>query len=129
MDLARNAKPLIFVAETEFELLVGLARSYRSTAAELLRQELDRAVVLGDTEPSPTFIRLGARVAYLDLPSGRIRTVRLVRPEAADIDEGALSVLTTAGAALLGLSPGDSFSVTMDDGREHVLVVIDVENP
>jgi regulator of nucleoside diphosphate kinase len=126
---ARNANPIIFVADTDFDMLLGLACRQTSSAAELLRRELDRAIILDDTEPAPPYVRLNARVAYLELPAGRIHTVRLVRPDAAEMEEAALSILTTAGAALLGLSAGDSFSVTMDDGSEHVLVVIDVENP
>jgi regulator of nucleoside diphosphate kinase len=126
---APQARPRVLVAAGDFDLLDRLANAQRSTAAELLRQELERAVVVGESDSAPPFVRLGSRVEFLDLPSGRTRAVRLVRPEQADIDAGALSVMTQVGAALLGLSTGDSFSLATEQERERVLVVIRVEDP
>lgn len=126
---APQARPRVFVAAEDIDLLDRLANGQRSTAAALLRQELERATVVGEREPAPPFVRLGSQVEFLDLPSGRTRLVRLVRPEQADIDAGALSIMTQVGAALLGLSAGDSFSLATEQDRERVLVVIRVEEP
>jgi regulator of nucleoside diphosphate kinase len=48
--------------------------------------------------------------------------VTLVEPQEADMDESRLSVLDPAGAALLGLRPGDAFSWTVE-GRSQLLTV------
>ena len=125
----QQPSPTIFVTEQDFDALDRLVTCQRSSAAELLRNELDRAIVLADGELASPFIQLGSWVEYLELPAGRTRIVRLVRPEDADIDKGALSVLTPVGTALLGLSPSDTFSLTMENGRELVLVIIHVEGP
>ncbi|HEX2561736.1 GreA/GreB family elongation factor [Phenylobacterium sp.] len=68
-------------------------------------------------------------VSYLDHASGQNRTVTLVLPHEADIDQGRLSVTAPAGAALLGLSAGDVFSWRGDDGRVHELTVLRVSDP
>jgi transcription elongation GreA/GreB family factor len=68
------------------------------------------------------FVRLNSIVEYTDLLSGRTRKLSLVLPHEADIDQNRISVTTPVGAALLGLTPGQSFSWTTDDGRPHALV-------
>lgn len=124
--LARSedlAKPGVYVAEADYEQLANLSRSSATLGATILAQELDRAVVVQADELPQRFVRLGSSVAYRDLLSGRSRTVQVVVPEAADIDENRLSVLSPVGAALIGLCEGASFSWTTDDGRPRVLVV------
>ena len=54
------------------------------------------------------------------------RTVTLVFPGQANIEEGKVSILTPVGAALIGLSEGQSMSWTARDGREHALSVVSV---
>jgi regulator of nucleoside diphosphate kinase len=53
--------------------------------------------------------------------------VTLVLPGGADIAEGKVSVLTPIGAALIGLSTGQSIDWTARDGRTHRLTVEHVE--
>jgi regulator of nucleoside diphosphate kinase len=67
-------------------------------------------------------------VAYVDLTSRRRRSVVLVTPELADMEVERLSVLTPAGAALIGLSAGDAFHWTGDDGRSRGVEVLAVED-
>lgn len=124
-----SSGPTVFITEQDFEVLDQLATGARTPAGELLRGELDRAVVLDGYPAERPFVRLGSLVEYLELPSGRVRTVRLVRPQDADIDKGALSVLSHVGAALLGLSISDSFGLTTDNGRQSILVIIRIEEP
>jgi regulator of nucleoside diphosphate kinase len=123
--LAENTapKPQVRVAEADYERLWDLAGDSSAPGATLLRQELERATVVSDGHPPLPFIRLHSKVEFADLLSGRVRKVTLVEPHAADIDEDRLSVLAPAGAALIGLSPGDTFSWTVDGGRPRVLVV------
>jgi regulator of nucleoside diphosphate kinase len=55
--------------------------------------------------------------------------VTLVFPGEADIAKGRISILTPIGAALIGLSSGQSIAWTARDGRKHELTVVSVEPP
>lgn len=120
-------KPSVYVTESEFERLSNLAASSATTGASLLGDELVRAIVLKDGEFPRAFVRLRSFVEFTDLMTGRSRRVQIVLPEEADIDQDRLSVLTPVGAALLGLTAGDSIGMYTDDGRSHVLRVGTVE--
>ena len=116
------------MAAAEFDRLAYLAETFPGAGPRLLAQELDRAVVVDARRTRRGFIRLGSTVTYLDHVSDQSRTVTLVIPSHADIDQGRLSVTTPAGAALIGLSVGDVFGWRSEDGRSHELTVVRVEN-
>ena len=119
-------KPPVFVADTEYERLANLAESVDSRGARLLGEELARATVLSGDFPR-SVVRLQSKVEFTDLTTGRTRTVEVVLPEAADIDQQRLSVLSPVGAALIGLQAGESIGMRTEDGRSHVLVIVNVE--
>ena len=121
-------KPSVYVTESEFERLSNLAESSATRGASMLADELVRAIILKDGEFPRAFVRLNSRVEFTDLMTGRTRRVQVVLPDEADIDHDRLSVLTPVGAALLGLTEGDSIGMTTDDGRSHVLRVARVES-
>ena len=114
--------------ESEFERLSNLADSSDTRGASLLGDELVRAIVLKEDEFPTAIVRLHSIVAYTDLRTGRSRQVEIVLPDEADIDRNRLSVLAPVGAALLGLTAGDSIGLSTDDGRSHVLRVESVEH-
>ena len=60
---------------------------------------------------------------------GPARTLTLVYPADESLDAHRLSVMTPVGAALIGLSEGQSISWTARDGREHRLTVVSVMFP
>jgi regulator of nucleoside diphosphate kinase len=117
-----NAKPPVHISKADYDVLSRIATSSGSPGVSLLSQELERATVVSDGEGPRTFVHLNSKVEFTDLMSGRARTVTVVLPEHADMDKNRLSVLAPAGAALLGLSPGDTFGWTVD-GRPRLLVV------
>ncbi|WP_236611863.1 nucleoside diphosphate kinase regulator [Phenylobacterium zucineum] len=118
----RARTPTVRVAEADYDRLLNLA-DHDGPGAELLARELDRAIVVREGEKSRPFVRLGSTVEYRDRLTEKVRTVELVPPDAADIDANRLSVLSPVGAALLGLSVGDTFSWTAPDGRPRVVTV------
>lgn len=120
-------KPTIYVSESEVERLSNLAESGETRGAALLGDELVRAILLKDGEFPGVFVRLNSHVEFTDLMTGRARRVQIVLPEDADIDHDRLSVVTPVGAALLGLTEGESIAMTTEDGRSHVLRVSRVE--
>lgn len=123
----------IYVSETDHERLRALVEQHQegrdAAAAERLDAELDRAVRVPDGQVPPDVVTMNSRVVYEDGATGRLREVTLVYPTAADLREGRLSVLAPVGAALLGLSAGQSIAWTLPDGREVELRVRSVQPP
>jgi regulator of nucleoside diphosphate kinase len=96
--------------------------------AEELTAELDRARVVADASMRDDVVRMGSTLSYAT-DTGETRTVTLVFPAEADISAGRVSILTPIGAALIGLSPGQSIDWEARDGRVHRLTVESVEWP
>lgn len=121
-----NALPQITVSETEHEALGRLAEAFeaRSPAvAGQLLNELDRAVVVPDTDMPANVVRMGGSVTF-SADGGEPKSVTLVYPAEADIAAGRVSVMTPVGAALLGLHEGQSITWKGADGKPRTLTVI-----
>lgn len=125
----RHRKPAITMTRSDHERLTRLAESVadrNEAVAEQLFAELDRARVVADGKLGSDVVRMGSTLRFTsDL--GEDRTVTLVFPGEADIASGRISILTPIGAALIGLSPGQSIDWTARDGRVHRLTVESVE--
>ena len=127
----KKRKPAITLTRSDHERLSGLADSISSrnpAVADQLASELDRARVVDDRRISADVVRMGSRLRFTT-DAGEDRTVTLVFPGDANIAEGKISVLTPIGAALIGLSAGQSIDWTSLDGRTHRLTVESVEFP
>lgn len=127
------ARPRIIISATDHARLMRLAevaqeRAPSAGVADYLSDELSRAQIVPDGEMDASIIRMGSRVTYSDAASGRTRKVSLVYPEAADINLGLISVLTPIGAALIGLSPGQSIDWPTPGGGSGKLTVLEVDN-
>lgn len=122
-------KTVVYIADGQLEQLQNVADHSTAPGGALLRQELERAIVLAKDDSPQVFVRLNSIVEYTDLLSGRTRKLSLVLPHEADIDKNRISVATPVGAALLGLTPGQPFSWTTDEGRPRALVVRSVAEP
>ncbi len=92
------------------------------TGAFLLR-EIGRARIV-DAPPAGV-VAMGSRVTFRG-DDGRVLTARLAYPEEALGVDGTISILTPAGAALLGLSEGQSIAYEGPDGRQKRLTVLKV---
>lgn len=121
----RRRKPPITLCQTDHEKLSRLALSVaeRNQAMfDALQSELERARVVPDARLSKDVVRMGSTLRY-STDSGEARTVTLVFPAEADISAGRISILTPIGAALIGLSQGQSIDWEMRDGRVGRLTV------
>ena len=121
----RHRKPAITTTRSDHERLSRLAESYLARnpqVADELLAELDRARIVDDSLIAPDVVRMGSTLRFTS-DQGEDRQVTLVFPGEADIAEGKVSVLTPIGAALIGLSAGQSIDWTARDGRVHRLTV------
>ena len=123
--------PQIFVSQAEERRLSAIARAglqRQLEAASTLLSELERAEVVPDTAMPTDVVRLDSTIEF-EFDDGRRLAVLLVLPERADINAGRISVLTPVGAALIGLSTGQSIEWTGHDGVDRVLTVLKVTAP
>lgn len=89
--------------------------------SEDFHDELERAVVVDEDTLPTQVVTMNSRCVYLDECTGERREVRLVYPEDAAPQSGAISVLAPVGIALLGLTVGSTINWRFPDGRDHTL--------
>ena len=91
---------------------------------DFLAREIERAEVLPDARVLPGLVTMNSDVTFRDDISTQERTVTLVYPEAADVETGKISILTPIGAALIGLSAGQTIEFQTPGGRWRSLTVL-----
>ncbi len=126
-----NLTPPIVVSEIDHERLTSLAAAAEERlpdVASVLQSEMERARVVPAGAVPADVVQMGSTVEFRS-DTGQQRRVTLVFPGDADIAKGRISILTPIGAALIGLSPGQSIAWTTRDGRRHRLTVLSVEQP
>jgi regulator of nucleoside diphosphate kinase len=108
-----------------------LSESSVATAseAELLDDELARATIVPAESLPDGVVSMNSRVVFEDLDTGQRREIVLVYPREADISAGRVSVLTSLGSALLGLSVGQEITWPMPRGRQRRVRVLSVLRP
>jgi regulator of nucleoside diphosphate kinase len=122
--------PEIVMGGTDHARLTSLANAAFDTVpdtAEELLSELERAQVVADDAVPRNVVRMGSVVEFES--EGDRKRVTLVFPPEADIAAGKVSVLTPVGAALIGLSKGQSIAWTARDGTSHALTIRAVGQP
>lgn len=123
--------PEILIPSGDYDRLVEVAdRAGQTTpqVAEYLGRELGRARIVPDQEFDPGAARVGSQVTYSDDRNGSRRTVTLVWPQEGDVERNHISVLTSVGAALLGLRAGQSIDWPAPLGGATTLTVVEVRN-
>ncbi|MCC6239068.1 MAG: nucleoside diphosphate kinase regulator [Phycisphaerales bacterium] len=117
----------IVITESDFDRLKALVESprYRETHASLLavlRQELDRCLVVPAGQVPPQVVTMRSTVSVRDLRFDESDTYTLVYPEEADIDNGRLSVLAPLGTALLGVRLGQTIKFDAPAGTRRLKI-------
>jgi regulator of nucleoside diphosphate kinase len=123
--------PKIIVSETDYRRLTDLAMAVQGRMPEVadeLLSEMDRAEVAAADAIPGNVVRMGSKVRFR-ADDGEERDVTLVFPGEADIAQGKISILTPVGAALIGLSQGQSITWAKRDGERNRLTVLSVEAP
>lgn len=125
----REYRSSIIVSATDQLRLTDLAMTaldkVRDVAEELLL-EIERATVVPTHAVPTNVVKMDSTVEF-STDEGVIRRVALVFPGDADIAAGKISILTPIGAALIGLSEGQSIAFTTRDGRDRRLIVLSVK--
>ena len=129
---AGDVRPPIHLLAAESDMIASLAMQaehrYPVVAAMLL-EEIERAE-LHDPDTLPeTAVTLGSEVDFVDARTCQLRTVELVLPAMANIALGRISILTPMGAALYGLTAGQSIDWPDLDGHERRIMILRVRQP
>ena len=123
--------PSIRIAEDEMHRLSALSNSCMELfprVAQFLSREMERATVVADARDLPGVVRMGSKVTYREDPMGATREVALVYPHEAQIALSRLSVLTPVGAALIGLSVGQTIEFQTPAHQTRSLTVLGVSS-
>jgi regulator of nucleoside diphosphate kinase len=125
-------KPAIHICETDYDRIANLALAMQKRSPELAEQllgEIDRARLHPDAKLPAGVIRIGSEVEFHDDVGGTSRRISLVLPPAADIEAGRVSVMTSVGAGLIGMSEGQEINWPCPDGRPRILRILSVKSP
>ena len=129
---AGDARPPIHLLASESDMVATLALQVehrQPVVAAMLLEEIERAE-LHEPETLPdTAVSIGSEVDFVDERSGQLRTVELVLPAMANIAKGRVSILTPMGAALYGLTAGQSIDWPDLDGHERRIKILRVRQP
>lgn len=106
------------------ESLAGAALERTPEAAYSLAQKLTSAQLVAEPRLPGNVVTIGSTVTYLDQRTGRTQCVTLVWPDHVDMSLQKISVFSSIGVALLGLSSGDKGRWISTNGQEHLLTVI-----
>lgn len=107
-------------------LLEGTASQRNAEAAEALESELAAAEVVAPEKIPADVVTMNSKVRFADEESGQQREITLVFPKDADPAQQKVSILAPVGAALIGLSVGQSVDWPMPGGRVRRLKIVEV---
>jgi regulator of nucleoside diphosphate kinase len=108
------------------DILTGFAVRCRTQAQETLARELRRARIVSVRALPPDTISMHSTVRYRDEASGAVRTATLVYPGEEGSDPGRISILSPVGAALIGISVGQSIDYEDARGAARRLSVLEL---
>jgi len=104
-------------------LLVSQATGRNGRECDELEAELGRADVVPSREIPANVVTMNSRARFVDQDTGEELELTLVYPRDADLARGRISVLAPVGAALLGLSVGQSIEWPLPRGGARRLKV------
>ena len=129
---AGSARPPIHLLASESDMVATLAlqaEHRHPVVAAMLLEEIERAE-LHDVGTLPdSAVTIGSEVDFVDERTRQMRTVEIVLPAMANIARGRISILTPMGAALYGLTAGQSIDWPNLDGHERRIRIVRVRQP
>lgn len=109
----------------QLQRLIDVSRPYaygNLADIDALQQELRQAEIVADGTLPEDVVAMNTEVRLRDLDSDIEETIQLVFPALADAGHGRLSVLTPAGAAVLGGRVGDVVTWTDVSGLRRLRI-------
>jgi regulator of nucleoside diphosphate kinase len=129
---AGEVRPPIHLLAAESDMIASLALQAEHrfpVVAAMLLEEIERAELHEAGTLPETAVTIGSEVDFVDEKSSQLRSVELVLPASANIAEGRISILTPMGAALYGLTAGQSIDWPDLDGHARRIRILRVRQP
>ena len=129
---AGDYRPPLHLLASESDMVASLALQVEDrfpVIASMLLEEIERAELHDEATLPEAAVTLGSEVEFIDERSRQLRTVSLVLPAEANIALGKISILTPMGAALYGLSAGQSIDWPDLDGNSRRIGIRAVRQP
>jgi regulator of nucleoside diphosphate kinase len=129
---AGEVRPPIHLLAAESDMVASLALQAEHrfpVVAAMLLEEIERAELHEVGTLPETAVTIGSQVDFVDEKSSQLRSVELVLPASANIAEGRISILTPMGAALYGLTAGQSIDWPDLDGHGRRIRILRVRQP
>ena len=126
------SRPPIHLLASESDMVASLAlqaEHRQPVVAAMLLEEIERAELHDIGTLPEAAVTLGSEIDFVDEKSCQLRKVQLVMPGAANIAEGRISILTPMGAALYGLTAGQSIDWPDLEGHERRIQILRVRQP
>ena len=119
VELPREIKTVVAMGDlrenAEYRAALDRQAFVRARIGQL-RERLGALNALNLSEVPTDSAAMGSRLELLDLDTDKEITYQLVIPEAADLDNGMLSIASPIGKALVGLKEGDEVTVRIPSG-------------
>lgn len=125
-------RPVIHMIGHESDAIETFAMAVESRnpeLAEMLHQELGRAILHSADDMPDNIVTMNCKVEFVDETSSLRRMVKLVYPKDADIENDCLSILTPMGAGLIGMVAGETIAWPDRSGTERMLRIVGVTPP
>jgi regulator of nucleoside diphosphate kinase len=125
-------RPPIHLLAAESDMIASLALQAEHkfpVVAAMLLEEIERAELHEPGTLPDTAVTIGSEVDFVDEKTFQMRTVELVLPAMANIANGRISILTPMGAALYGLTAGQSIDWPDLDGHSRRIRIVRVRQP
>ncbi len=129
---AGEVRPPIHLLAAESDMVASLALQAEHrfpVVAAMLLEEIERAELHEAGTLPKTAVTIRSQVDFVDEKSSQLRSVELVLPASANIAEGRVSILTPMGAALYGLTAGQSIDWPDLDGHGRRIRILRVRQP
>jgi regulator of nucleoside diphosphate kinase len=129
---AGGTRPSIHLLASESDMVAALAlqaEHRQPVVAAMLLEEIERAELHDAGTLPESAVTIGSEVDFIDERTHQMRTVEIVLPAMANIAQGRISILTPMGAALYGLTGGQSIDWPDLDGDERRIRIVRVRQP
>lgn len=127
LKMVATTETSLVISNSDYQRLVQLIEDNDSPAAEALDIEIGRATLVADAQLPADVVAMDSEVTFEDLDSGEQKTIQLVFPAQANVDQLKISILSPVGSALIGLRIGSSIDWPVPQGKVRRLKVIAVK--
>lgn len=126
--MPRTKADSLVIVETDYQRLLQLIEQNDTPAADLLDTEISRADIVTAKKLPADAVTMDSVVTFVDLDSNEEKTISLVYPADANVDEMKISILSPVGSALIGLRIGGKIDWPVQ-GKVRRLKVVTVVQP